>query len=53
MIHLARIKEIRAAIVEISERLKRPMSNTERYLLVADRKDLRAKLSKLEAEEAE
>lgn len=51
MIDLAYLEELRAAIAEISERLKRPMSNTERYLLVADRKDLREVLAKLESEE--
>lgn len=37
--------EIEAAIASISEALKGPMSNIERALLVADRKDMRSELA--------
>jgi hypothetical protein len=43
----------RAAIADISEQLKGPLDNTERALLVADRKDWRDKLRELEAENNE
>mgnify|MGYP001619274902 CR=1 FL=1 len=37
--------ELRAAIAGITERLKGPLPNLERALLVADRKDLRMELA--------
>lgn len=43
----ARITQIEAAIAGISEELKRPMSNLERSLLVADRRDFREELAKI------
>lgn len=38
--------EIEAFIAEVTARLKGPLSNVERALLVADRKDARAELAR-------
>lgn len=46
------IDKLKAAIAEISEKLKGPMPNLERAFLVEDRSDLREKLAKLEGEPA-
>jgi len=49
MSNLDKRDELAQAIAEITDELKRPMSNIERAFLVADRKDLRQQLSALEA----
>jgi hypothetical protein len=41
---------LRAAEAEVTAALKGPMSNLERALLVADRKDIRAALAKVEGQ---
>lgn len=41
------VEEIESFIAEVTTRLKGPMSNLERALLVADRKDAREDLAKL------
>jgi hypothetical protein len=43
-----RRQELEVAIAGISKALKNPMSDVERALLVADRKDFREELSKLQ-----
>lgn len=40
---------LRQADADITAALKRPMSNTERALLVADRRDIRAALARTES----
>lgn len=45
-------QEIEAAIKAISDRMKGPLPNFERYLLHADRKDLREMLANLPDEES-
>lgn len=43
------IERLRQADAEITAALKGPMSNLERELLVADRRDIRAAIAKVEA----
>ena len=44
---MEKVEYLRRAINDISEQLKRPMSDIERALLVADRKDFREELQLL------